>query len=114
MTFRNPWIDPRVAQVSPEGVRDYLERSGWKFVGPATNPALSRYEVADGDESAPTLFVPVQGDQGPALQWMIELVGDLASWQGRYAGDVLTDILRGRADQAPNGAVQGSPQTAGR
>ncbi len=104
MTLANPWIDPRVAQVRPEAVRAYLVEHGWKEVGPASNPHLVRYEVPDNEE-APTLFVPTLVDRGPGLQWMIELIGDLARWQGKFAGDLLTDVLQQRAQREMNGTV---------
>jgi hypothetical protein len=103
MKFRNPWIDPRIVQVRPEDAQAYLTRHGWKLVGPASNPDLLRYEV-EANESTPTLFVPVRVDSGPALQWMIDLVADLAHFEDRWAVDVLHDILQHPADSvAANG-----------
>jgi hypothetical protein len=103
MKFRNPWVDPRVCQVQPEQVRRYLEHHGWKLTGPANDPNLIRYDVADNDEKAPTLFLPVRVDTGPGLQWMIELIGELAMCQDRYVGDVLTDILSQTETTVGNG-----------
>jgi hypothetical protein len=99
MKFRNAWIDPRIVQVRPEDAQAYLVRHGWQLVGPATNPELLRYEMA-GDETAPTMFVPVRVDSGAALQWMIELVADLAHFEDRWAVAVLDDILRQPAEAA--------------
>jgi hypothetical protein len=110
MKFRNPWIDPRVAQVRPEEVQAYLARHGWKLVGPASNPNLLRYEVMEEHEDAPTLFVPIQADGGPALQWMIELIGELARFEDRWAVDVLNDIL----GPAPAAALPGNGPDAAR
>jgi hypothetical protein len=104
MIFRNPWIDPRIGRLRPDQVERYLLHNGWTLTGPAMNPRLIRYDVADGNENAPTLFLPLRVDDGPGLQWLIELVGELALWQGRYAGDVLTDILA----QAEDGAADGT------
>jgi hypothetical protein len=109
MKFRNPWVDPRVEQVRPEAVEAYLDRNGWKRVGPASNPHLLRYEM-EGREDAPTLFVPLRIDEGPGLQWLIELVGDLARFEDRWAVEVLGEILApgtGGAATA-NGAVGGT------
>jgi hypothetical protein len=99
MKFRNPWIDPRIVQAHPEDAQTYLTRHGWKLVGPASNPELLRYEI-EGDDNAPTLFVPIRIGSGPALQWMIELVADLARFEDRWAVQVLQDILRQPADSA--------------
>jgi hypothetical protein len=110
MKFRNPWIDPRIAQARPEDAQAYLTSRGWKLVGPATNPELLRYEI-EGNENAPTMFVPIRVGSGPALQWMIDLVADLAHFEDRWAADVLHDILRQPADGAPaNGPAV--PKTA--
>jgi hypothetical protein len=103
MRFRNPWIDPRVSQARPEDAQAYLARQGWELVGPASDPQLLRYEIK-GDENAPTVFVPVRVDSGPGLQWMIDLVADLARFEGRWAVDVLADILR---EPAPAAAANG-------
>src|SRR5438477_10802415 len=115
MKFRNPWIDPRVLRLRPEQVRGYLAGRGWKEVGPAADPNLLRYEI-EGNEDAPTLFVPVRADDGPGLQSMIELVGDLARFEDRWAADVVADMLRaedGRADGSTdetNGTSAVAPQ----
>jgi hypothetical protein len=101
MKFRNPWIDPRVADLRPEVVQVYLAQHGWKEVGPAENPNLLRYETTDPE--APTLFLPRRTDNGAALQWMIELIGTLALWQGRYAAELLSDVLRCASVNGSNG-----------
>jgi hypothetical protein len=108
MKFRNHWIDPRIIQVRPENAQAYLTRRGWRLVGPASDPSLLRYEI-EGDESAPTLFVPIRVDSGPGVQWMIELVADLARFENRWAVDVLQDMLREPTDSA---AANGPPVPA--
>jgi hypothetical protein len=109
MKFRNPWIDPRVADLRPEAVRAYLTQHGWTEVGPAENPALVRFERADDPDAAPTLFLPLRSGDGASVQWMIELVGELATWQGRFAGDVLSDLLPSDERNGPNGAAPALP-----
>ena len=111
MKLRNPWIDPRVAQLRPESVQAYLLDRGWKSVGPASDPHLVRFERAE-DEDAPTLFVPLQSDDG-RLQWMIDFVGALATWESRFAGDVLTDILQHADSVPPKGAPPEQPRGTG-
>lgn len=105
MKFRNPWIDPRIEETRPEDAQAYLKRTGWRLDGPATNPLLLRYDRAEENSDAPTLFVPIEIDNGAALQWMIDLVADLARFEDRWAVDVLADILR-QSEKAPsaNGA----------
>ncbi len=108
MKFRNPWIDPRVAQLRPEVVRAYLAQHGWSEVGPAQDPTLVRFEQTTNPSEAPTLFVPLRPDNGHGLQWMIELVGDLATWQGRFAGDVLSELLLFDGSNGSNGPAAGT------
>src|SRR5437867_3006698 len=101
MKFRNPWIDPRIEQVRPEDAQVYLKRTGWKSVGLASDPALLRYERMDENPDAPTLFVPVRVQDGASLQWMIDLVADLARYEDRWAVEVLRDILLQPSETLP-------------
>jgi hypothetical protein len=99
VTVRNPWVDPRIVQARPEDAQAYLTRHGWKLVGPASDPELLRYEI-EGNENAPTVFVPTRVGPGAGLQWMIDLVADLARFEDRWAVDVLQDILLQPAESA--------------
>src|SRR5262245_40013640 len=101
MKFRNPWIDPRVAQVRPESARAYLLRRGWKELGPATNPNLILWEGPSDPERAPTALLPLWVDKGAMLQRMIDLIGEGALFEGRYAGRVLDDVLQDAASEKP-------------
>jgi hypothetical protein len=107
MKFRNPWIDPRVADLRPETLQAYLTRHGWKEIGPAENARLMRYETSDAN--APTLFVPLQTGDGAAVQWMIELIGSLATWEGRFTGDLLSDLLGNDGANGSNGEAARRP-----
>jgi hypothetical protein len=109
VNFRNPWIDPRIERVRLDGLRSYLEHHGWQSLGPASNPALLRYERVAEAEVGPTLFVPVQLDRGPALQWVIEMVGELALYEKRWAVEVLQDIL---TEVENTDRVNGTPTAA--
>ncbi len=60
----------------------------------------------EGNDNAPTLFVPMRTDSGPGLQWMIDLVADLAQFEKRWAVDVLHDILQQSPEATP---VNGPP-----
>jgi hypothetical protein len=107
--FRDPWIDPRIMKVRPADAQAYLVSRGWKQLGPAeANPNLLLFDAPEENEEAPLVQVPQRVEKGPEVQWMIDVVTELARYEDRYAGDVLTDILgeatRGPAP-APNGAV---------
>jgi hypothetical protein len=93
MKIHNPWIDPRIEQVCPEEARKYLLRCGWKLIGPANNLALTLYEGPGGGENVPAVLLPSQAADGAMLQRMIDLIAAVAAFEGRYAGDVLTDML---------------------
>jgi hypothetical protein len=71
-----------------EDVQAYVSCHGWNLVGPATDSELLRYEI-EGNENAPTLFVPIRVGSGPALQWMIDVVADLTRFEDRGAVDAL-------------------------
>lgn len=103
MKFRNPWIDPRIVQARPEAAQAYLRTHGWKLLGPAANPMLLLFEGPGDGTDAPAVLVPVQLDDGPMLQRMIDLVADLARFEDRWAVDVLRDILQQPAESATNG-----------
>jgi hypothetical protein len=102
MNFRNPWIDPRVTQVRPVDAQAYLLRQGWKPLPPEQPNLLS----FDGPhEDSPVVGVPLL-DQGRGYpQRVVELITDLALAEGRYAGDVLNDILQ--RDAPVNGSAAG-------
>ncbi len=104
MKFRNPWIDPRIADLRPAGARAYLLHRGWKSLGPAENPVLEMFEAPAVADDTPTVLVPLQVDEGPLLQRMIELVGDLARLEDRWAVEVLNDLL-----QFGNGSTANGP-----
>jgi hypothetical protein len=93
MKFRNPWIDPRIVHVGSEHARAYLLSHGWKSLGSAVNPVLEMFERLGGDDR-PAVLVPLQLDEGPMLQRMIDLVSDLARLEDRWAVAVLDDMLQ--------------------
>jgi hypothetical protein len=95
MKFRNPWIDPRILQVRSSAAQAYLRQHGWNLLGPAEdNPDLLLFDGPGEGDANPIALVPRSTDQGPDLQRLIDLLTELARFEGRYAGDVLTDILR--------------------
>ena len=116
MKFRDPWIDPRIVQVRPQDAEAYLRGRGWKPLGPApANPDLLLFDGPKDGEDNPLLPVPRHMDQGPDVQRMIELVTELARFEGRYAVDVLNDILReGAATGAANEAGQDQANAIGK
>jgi hypothetical protein len=110
MRFHNPWIDPRITQARPEDAKTYLLRHGWKSLGPAANPLLEMFEGPGAAEDRVAVLVPLQVDQGPMLQRMIDLVSDLARVEDRWAVTVLNDILQSAAAESVNTNGPSVPQ----
>jgi hypothetical protein len=92
MKFRNPWIDPRVAQVKPADAQAYLLRHGWKML--SEHGPMLPFEGPPGGKEGVTVAVPLKEQASDYTQRVIELITDLADIEGRYAVDVLNDVLR--------------------
>jgi len=101
MKFRNPWIDPRVEQVRSAAAQAYLRGHGWQPM-PVEQANLLPFSKAPAGDESPILHVPLleQGRDYP--QRVVELITDLAVAEGRYAVEVLNDILQqGAAEAVP-------------
>jgi hypothetical protein len=101
MKFRNPWIDPRIMQVCPNAVRAYLLSHGWEYLGPAAVPDFLMFDTPEPRGDKPNVLLPLKMEHGPQVQRMVELVGDVALYEDRWAVDVLNDMLRQSVDPAP-------------
>src|SRR5947209_3614263 len=93
MKFRNPWIDPRVVQVRSIAAQAYLREHGWKLLA-TEQPNLLPFTGPSGGDPSPTVRVPVREQARDYPQRIIELITDLALAEGRYAVEVLNDILQ--------------------
>jgi hypothetical protein len=108
MKFRNPWIDPRVQHVRSASARAYLLRHGWRAL-PADQPNLLPFESPSGEEG-PVVRIPLREEARDYPQRVIELITDLALAEGRYAVEVLDEMLK---QPQPDGAAgNGSPNIA--
>lgn len=103
MTFRNPWIDPRVVEVTPGAARAYLLRSGWKVL--AEEGTMLPFTGPPGGGDSVTVRVPVNAHARDYTQRVIELITDLAVEEGRYAVEILSDILQAAEPRPANGPV---------
>ncbi|MGH7223973.1 MAG: hypothetical protein ACRELF_12150 [Gemmataceae bacterium] len=101
MKFRNPWIDPRILQVRPEAVRAYLHARGWEYLGPAVMPDMLMFDTPQPRDDKPNVILPLKLEHGSQVQRLIELIAEVALYEDRYAGDVLTDMLRQPVDSIP-------------
>jgi hypothetical protein len=106
--FRNPWVDPRVLDVRPADAEAYLRDHGWSEAQSAVPGAKRFLSPARGTEREAVL-VPEALDDGPLLNLLVECVGKVAAWEGRYAGDVLNELLGIPATTPTNGHPAGKP-----
>jgi hypothetical protein len=103
MKFRNPWIDPRVVEVRSDAAQAYLIQHGWKPLA-ADPSSLLPFAGPKAGKKPPIVRVPLREQASDYVQRVIELVTDLALVEGRYAVEVLDDLLQQRVD---------TPATAG-
>lgn len=95
------WLDPRLYQVRVASIVAYLRSKGWKQA-----PSDSQHDLVFQE--------PVLTAEGPLYQWIpvteqrqdyfariFELLAALGEIEDRYAGDVLTDILRQSPESVP-------------
>jgi hypothetical protein len=101
MKFRNPWIDPRILQLRPEAVRAYLLSHGWEYLGPAAVPDLLLFDTPEPRGDKPNVLLPVKLEHGHEIERLVELVGDVALYEDRWAVDVLQDMLRQPTEGVP-------------
>ena len=98
MKIRNPWIDPRVAEVRSKAAQAYLLEHGWKPVG-ATQPNLLPFAGPKAGKNPPPIVqVPTREQARDYAQRVIEFVTDLALAEGRYAVEVLSELLEAQLD----------------
>ncbi len=93
MKFRNPWIDPRVVQVRSAAAQAYLRAHAWQPL-PVEQTNLLPFTNGSGEDEAVVLQVPVLEQARDYPQRVVEFITDLALAEGRYAVDVLSEILR--------------------
>jgi hypothetical protein len=108
MKFRNPWIDPRVVEVRASAAQAYLRDKGWKPL-PPEQPNLLPFDGPSGGDDNPVVQVPVLEQARDYPQRVIELITDVAVAEGRYAVEVLNDILRQPTTSPPNGPAAARP-----
>jgi hypothetical protein len=93
MKLRNPWVDPRVAEVRSNAAQAYLVEHGWE---PLTGeqPNMSAFTRPKTTKNSPIVQVPLRENARDYTQRVIEFVTDLALAEGRHAVDVLNEILQ--------------------
>lgn len=97
MKFRNPWIDPRVREVRSKAAQAYLVQHGWK-PSAADQPGMLPFAGPGVGKDPAIVRVPLREQARDYVQRVIELVTDLALAEGRYAVEVLDDLLQQQGD----------------
>ena len=88
------WVDPRLHSVRAADLQAYLLHKGWKPV-PPDRPGVLVFQEPAVKEGGPLYqFVPLDEEWEGYPAQVYELLAALAEIEDRYAGDVLTDILR--------------------
>ena len=103
MTFHDPSIDPRILELPIlKAVRAYLLRNDWEYLGPAAVPDMLMFDTPDPRGDKPNVLLPLKLERPEQVQRMVELVGDVAQYERRWAVDVLADMLRQQVESAPS------------
>ncbi len=92
------WMDPRIHAVRVANVQAYLVHHGWKQVPPDRPHVLVFQEPIEDKEGPLYQWIPDSEQRRDYTQCIYELIAAIAEIEDRYAGDVLTDILRQPAD----------------
>jgi hypothetical protein len=93
MKFTNPWIDPRVQDVTPQQLLEYVTQRGW-HLDSAPERVLRIYAIYDSANTvAALLAVPTTAAIADYLECVINAIASLAQYEERYAGAVLDEVL---------------------
>jgi hypothetical protein len=109
MRFRNPWIHPRVDELRIEHARAYLLQRGWKEL--PQEGYLIPFDGPFPEEENVVVFMPTLEAARDFTLRTIELITDIAKAEGRYANDVVLDMLDAIV-APPNHVVDSQPLTS--
>lgn len=100
------WLDPRLGQVRVADVVAYLRGKGWQSVPTDRSGDLVFAEPAGSSDGPLYQWVPEDEKRRDFAARMYELIAALAEVEDRWAGDVLSDILRLRNGLTPANGPQ--------
>lgn len=107
------WIDPRLSTVRVPQLCAYLRSKGWEEV-PTDRPGFLVYQEPGSTGAEPLCqFVPEADDWDGFAAQVYDLIAGVAEVEDRYAGDVLTDVLRQPANGEGNEAQRPQEQKVG-
>jgi hypothetical protein len=101
--FRNPWIDPRVLDVRPADAEAYLRNHGWQEVE-SGNPQWKRF-LSPVSSNREAVLLPSATTDESLVNLLVECVGKVAAWEGRFAGELLNELLPVAPGVQSNGAA---------
>ena len=107
------WTDPRLFRVRVADLQAYLLRHGWQPAPPDRPHVLVFREPEVGEDGPLYQWVPDSENYRDYPARVYELLAAVAEIEDRYAGDVLTDVLRAAGQEPPNGAGQGQRHEEG-
>jgi len=92
----NPWrwVDPRIAQVRPAGVKAYLLSHGWTQTQNSNSQWLSFELPARKGEAPLSQVIPASDRAADFTQSMIYFLTTLSEIEDRHPVEVLNDLLR--------------------
>jgi hypothetical protein len=105
------WIDPRLNSVRVADIENYLLRNGWTRVDPDRPLTLVFREPGDAGDPL-YQFVPAVEDVPDYRSRLFDLVSALAVIEGRFAAEVIDDILARRPPPA-NGPSRAASEGTG-
>jgi hypothetical protein len=94
--------------VRPANAEAYLRDHGWQESDSAV-PSAKRFLSPARGTDRESVMVPEVLDDGPLLNLLVECVGKVAAWEGRYAGEVLNELLGTPSTAPTNGHPAGKP-----
>ena len=101
------WLDPRLPTVRVRDLRDYLQSKGWEIVPTDRPRELVFREPGVGEEDPLYQWIPASEKDRDFVQRIYEVVAAIAEVEDRYAGDILSDILRQPTVSGTNGVETG-------
>jgi hypothetical protein len=88
------WLDPRLSSLRLTQIRSYLLSRGWQPV-PPDRPHVLVFREPTATEDGPLYqWVPDSEKERDYLARVYEVLAAVAEVEDRYAGDVLTEMLR--------------------
>jgi hypothetical protein len=101
--MRQRWLDPRLATVRVRDLRAYLLSKGWEII-PSDQPHELVFREPGVNEAGPLYqWIPDSEMGRDYVQRVYEVIAAIAEVEDRYAGDIVSDIVRQPQEGGSNG-----------